>query len=170
MQERRAEVAFNKGLEAIARGEYLEALAYLETCMELERTSSSPRQLAAMSHYGLCLAMASDRLREAREICEAAVEAVPDQPDLYLNLGRVCLRQQDRQHAFRVFVRGLSINPRHAGLLSALRKLGFRQRPVVSFLPRRHPVNQLLGSLRATLFRNGRLVRRSLKKRTPKAA
>jgi Tfp pilus assembly protein PilF len=84
------------------------------------------------------------------------VEADPDRPDLYLNLGRVCLKQLDRAHAFRTFVRGLRLDPNHAGLIEALRRLGFRRRPVIAFLPRHHPVNQLLGSLRAAWMRHAR--------------
>ena len=170
MPERLSDSAFKKGLQAVAHGDFLEALAYFEACMELEQSSRSGLQLAAMSHYGLCLAMASDRLQEAREICEAAVEAAPDEPDLYLNLGRVCLKQEDRAHAFRTFVRGLRLDAKHPGLVAALRRLGFRQRPVVAFLPRHHPVNQLLGSLRAALGRNTRLVRRAGAARRSRAA
>ncbi|HZM70920.1 MAG TPA: tetratricopeptide repeat protein [Candidatus Cryosericum sp.] len=156
MPERRSESAFNKGLQSVARGDFLEALALFEACMEMEGRTRSPLQIAAMSHYGLCLAMASDRLRDAREICEATVESDPDRPDLYLNLGRVCLRQGDRAHAFRTFVRGLRLDPNHPGLVEALRRLGFRRRPVIAFLPRHHPVNQLLGSLRAAWVRRAR--------------
>jgi tetratricopeptide (TPR) repeat protein len=156
MPERPSENAFRKGLEAVARGEFLEALALFEACMALEPRADSPLPVAAMSYYGLCLAMASDRLQEARDICEAAVEASPDRADLYLNLGRVCLRQGDRAHAFRTYVRGLRLNPRHAALVDAVRRLGFRRRPVLGFLPRRHPVNRLLGSMRAALDRQKR--------------
>lgn len=165
MPESRSESAFDKGLHSVARGDFLEALALFEACMELEGNTRSPLQIAAMSHYGLCLAMASDRLRDAREICEGAVEAGPDRPELYLNLGRVCLKQMDRAHAFRTLVRGLRLDPRHPGLVAELRRLGFRQRPVIAFLPRRHPVNQLLGSLRAAWGRSARYRRRAARAR-----
>lgn len=170
MPDGRSESAFNKGLHSVARGDFMEALVFFEACMELEKRSGSPLQLSAMSHYGLCLAMASDRLREAREICEAAVESAPDRPEHYLNLGRVCLRQEDRAHAFRTFVRGLSLDPGHPGLVEALRRLGFRRRPVINFLPRHHPVNQVIGSLRAALGRTARAGRRIRSKRRATAA
>jgi hypothetical protein len=67
-------------------------------------------------------------------------------------------------------MRGLKIKPRHPGLVEALRRLGFRQRPVITFLPRSHPVNQMLGSLRASLERNVRRVRRASPLRRAKAA
>jgi len=170
MPDGRSDSAFNKGLHSVARGDFLEALALFEACMEMEQRSGSALQVSAMSHYGLCLAMASDRLREAREICEAAVESAPDRPDLYLNLGRVCLKQQDRAHAFRTFVRGLRLDPRHPGLVEALRRLGFRRRPIINFLPRNHPVNQMLGSLRDVLGRNIRPGSRNRATRRARAA
>jgi Tfp pilus assembly protein PilF len=104
-----------------------------------------------LSFYGLCLAVCSDRLEEARSICEAAVRAEFYNPDLYRNLGRVYLRAGDRLQAFGSFVRGLQLNPRHAGLLGEIRRLGIRKRPVVRFFPRSHPVNRILGRLRGHL-------------------
>ncbi|HKQ97149.1 MAG TPA: tetratricopeptide repeat protein, partial [Candidatus Polarisedimenticolia bacterium] len=114
---------------------------------------------AAMSYYGLCLAMASERRSEARDLCEAAVEAAPASAELYLNLSRVCVAQDDRAHAFRILVRGLRVDPKHPGLVEAMRRLGFRRRPVVTFLPRQHPINRLLGTLRS-VFEERRDARR----------
>lgn len=161
MRPQRSEDSFDRGLASMARGDYIEALACFEAAMAAggrapDSRRQESRRVAALSYYGLSLALASDRLTEARDICEAAVEVEPDRPDLYLNLGRVCQRQGDRAHAFRVFVRGLRLDSRHQGLVEALRALGFRRRPVVTFLPRHHPVNRLLGSLRAALHRRVR--------------
>jgi len=153
MAERHAEGAYRKGLEAVGRGDFLDALAYFEATLELAGGGSGRLPVAAMSYFGLSLAMASDRLAEARDICEAAAEAAPANPEMHLNLSRVCVRQGDRAHAFRTLVRGLRVAPRHHGIIEAMRRLGFRRRPVVSFLPRRHPLNRLLGSLRAVVER-----------------
>jgi tetratricopeptide (TPR) repeat protein len=156
MPARRSDSTYKKGLEAVARGEFLEALALFEACIEMEARGGTRLPIAAMSYYGLCLSLVSDRLAEARDICEAAVEAAPGEPDLYLNLGRVCQRQDDRAHAFRTYIRGLRIDPRHPALVEAVRRLGFRRRPVLGFLPRHHPVNRVLGSIRALLDRGSR--------------
>lgn len=151
MHERRAESAYRKGLNAVARGDFLEALAYFEATLELSGSRPGRLSIAAMSYYGLCLAMASERRVEARDLCEAAVEADPGTPELHLNLSRVCVVQGDRAHAFRTLVRGLRTDPRHPGLVEAMRRLGFRRRPMITFLPRQHPLNRLLGSLRTAL-------------------
>lgn len=169
MSTRRAERAFHKGLQSIARGDFLPALAFFEASMALQSPAAGTQAIAAMSYYGLCLAFATDRLPEARDLCEAAVEAAPGDADLYLNLGRVCERQEDREHAFRTYVRGLRLHPRHPGLVEALRRLGFRRRPVIGFLPRDHAVNRVLGSLRAAVLRRKK-TRGAARRRVPRAA
>jgi tetratricopeptide (TPR) repeat protein len=152
MQERQSESAFMKGLQAVTRGEYLEALAYFEASMQLgQRGSAGAPPMKYLSYYGLCLAMASERVREAQEICENAVRAEFYNPELYLNLGKVYLKAGRRRPAFGAFVRGLRLNPRHAGLIRELRRLGLRLRPVLGFLDRRNPLNRLLGRARASL-------------------
>ena len=169
MAERRAEGAYRKGLEALARGDFLDALAYFEATLELAGGEPGRLPVAAMSYYGLCLAMASDRLAEARDICEAAAEAAPTNPEMHLNLSRVCVRQGDRAHAFRTLVRGLRVDPHNPGIIEAMRRLGFRRRPVVAFLPRQHPLNRLLGSLRTVVERRS-TPRAGARRRSLKAA
>ncbi len=146
MSERLSENSFRKGLEAVSKREFLEALAYFEASMQLvRREGGAPPPMKYLSYYGLCLAMSGNRLRQALELCEGAVEAEFYNPDLYLNLGRVYLRAGDRGRAFETMVRGLQLNPRHTGLIRQIRHLGVRRHPVVGFLSRRHPVNRFLG-------------------------
>jgi tetratricopeptide (TPR) repeat protein len=150
MTERTSENAFNKGLSAVGRRDYLEALAYFEASMQLGKVSGTPPPMKYLSYYGLCLAMTSQRINEARRICEQAIEVEFYNPDLYLNLGRVYLKEGERGQAFGAFVRGLQLNPRHAALVRELRRLGIRRRPVLGFLRRNNPLNRMLGLLRAS--------------------
>ena len=141
--------AFNLGLDAVARGEFLEALAHFEASMQAQRrTAAGQPAMRTLSYYGLCLALASNRLREAREFCETAVEGEFYNPEMYLNLGKVYMRSGDRARAFGAFVRGLQLNPRDTALVRQIRRLGLRRRPVLGFLGRGHFLNRLLGQLR----------------------
>jgi tetratricopeptide (TPR) repeat protein len=149
MPEHQANTAFTRGLTAVDRGRYLEALALFETSMELTQRGGNPPPVKYLSYYGLCVAMASTRLHEAHDLCATAVHADPSDPDHHLNLGRVHLRMGDREQAFESFVRGLRVDRRHRGLIDAIGALGFRRRPIVAFLGRRHPLNRMLGQLRA---------------------
>ncbi len=150
MSERLSENALGKGLDAVSRGDFLEALAFFEASIDLTRGASALPPMRCLSYYGLCLAMASNRLKEAREICERAVQTEFYNPELYLNLGKVYVRCGDRRRAFSTFVRGLQLNRRHMGLIRQIRNLGFRRRPVLRFLKRAHPLNRLLGRLLAS--------------------
>lgn len=146
--------AFRKGLEAAARGDYLEGLAYFEASVHLARRHGDPAvQMKSFSYYGWCLAMSSNRLDEALSVCEAAARAEFYDPELRLNLGRVYLRAGDRGLAFGSFVSGLRLSPDHQALRREISRLGVRRRPVLQFLSRSHPVNRLLG-----LWRGGRQV------------
>lgn len=144
-----SEDLFRRGLVAVDRGAYREALDCFETALENARAAGT--EAAVMKYrswFGWSLAMCSDRLKEARHICEAAARAGFYNPDAFWNLGRVYLKGGDRSRAFGAFARGLRLNPRHAGLVEEIRALGIRRRPVVSFFRRSHPLNRLLGMLR----------------------
>ena len=149
MPEHQANTVFTQGLTAVDRGRYLEALALFETSMELTRRGGDSPQVKCLSYYGLCVAMASTRLHEAHDLCATAVHAEPSDPDHHLNLGRVHLRMGDREQAIESFVRGLRVDRRHRGLIDAFGALGFRRRPVLAFLGRHHPLNRMLGQMRA---------------------
>jgi len=142
-----SEKSFEKGLDAVERREFVEALVYFEASMELAQRGATTPPMKHLSYYGLCLAMAHGRVSEAIEICEGAVEAEFYNPDLYLNLGKVYLKSGDRSRAFLTLVRGLQLNPRHSGLVRLIRRLGVRRRPALRFLGRNHPVNLVLGRL-----------------------
>jgi len=143
-----SENSFRRGLEAIRRRAFREALAYFESAVRLARQSGEPVPMKYLSFYGLCLAVCSDRFEEASTICETAVRGEFYNPDLYWNLGRVYLRAGDRHQAYGSFLRGLRLNPRHKGLIGEIRRLGMRRKPIVRFFPRSHPLNRILGRLR----------------------
>jgi len=144
-----SENSYRRGLEAVHRRAFLEALAYFEAAVRLARRQGSDAvPMKYLSYYGLCLAVCSKRFDEARTICETAVRGEFYNPDLYWNLGRVHLRAGDRQRAFAAFVQGLRLNSRHAGLVGEIRRLGIRKRPMVRFFQRSHPLNRILGRLR----------------------
>jgi tetratricopeptide (TPR) repeat protein len=143
-----SENSFRRGLEAIHRRAFLEALAYFESAVRLaRRQDGAPVPMKYLSYYGLCLAVCSDRFEEASALCETAVRGEFYNPDLYWNLGRVYLRAGDRHQAYGSFVRGLRLNPRHKGLIGEIRRLGMRKKPIVRFFPRSHPLNRILGRL-----------------------
>ena len=143
-----AEESFRGGLDAMERGNHLEALALFEAALELEwRSCTATPQARYRSYYGLCLATRGERLREAVRLSREAVEMEGYNADLHANLGRVLLMAGNRREAHRTFVAGLRLQPGHAGITRELRGMGVRRRPPLPFLPRSHPINRVLGRL-----------------------
>lgn len=134
------------GIEAMRRGDYLAAMAHFDALLRRARQRPSHSDEAvALSFYGLALALHAPERKEALAFCERAAQVEFYNPDLYLNLARVCLIQGDRIRAADAIQRGLSLRPNHHGLRQAMRELGRRRDLVLPFLPRCHPINVLLG-------------------------
>ena len=147
-----SENSFHRGLRALNRGAFLEALVYFESALQLvKREGAAAAPVQYLSYYGWCLAACSDREDEARELCETAVRAEFFNPDMHWNLGRVYLVTGDRHRALASIERGLQLNPRHVGLKMERRRLGIRRQAVVGLFRRSHPVNRFLGRLRRRL-------------------
>lgn len=152
MSSRSAEMSFRKGLQALDHRLYLESLAYFESSLNLEEKSGNPApRMKYLSYYGLALSLAAGRTREAIEMCERALTVEFYNPDLYLNLARVYLSAGERRKAHKALCQGLRIEKRHTGLVSEMRRMGLRRRPVFGFLPRHHLLNRVTGRFSSRL-------------------
>ena len=63
-------------------------------------------------------------------------------------LARTCLLANDRKRAVQAVRGGLKIDRNNPHLVALYKELGIRSHPVLRFLDRAHPINQLLGRLR----------------------
>lgn len=126
---------------------YVDALPLFAKLLERE-----PRSARLRSYFGLCLAIAEKRFEEGLEQCQAAAKQEFFNPELYLNLARLHLAFGFKAEGVRFIRRGLMIDPSNEALRRAQRNLGARVSPVLSFLPRKHPLNRLLGRVRSRLF------------------
>jgi tetratricopeptide (TPR) repeat protein len=154
--------AVQRVIFAIDRGDTLHGLIALECSPELR---SVP---AAESYLGYCMARERGQIREAVRMCQAALNAEPNNPAHYLNLGRVFLLAQDKAKAIAAFWKGISKAPgveqgvlveraqrghsrEHGLILDELRRLGIRKKAPFASLHRAHPLNRVAGRLLATL-------------------
>ena len=149
MLVRPAEQSFNKGMEALARGEAVKALAMFEAAIRLDRKfrAAARPQPRYLSFYGLCLGLESHRWKEAVDLCREAVAAESYNPDLHLNLGRVLVAAGRRKEGWEALQRGAEVDEGHEGLKRALAAMGVRRRPAVPFLDRGHAINKVLGKM-----------------------
>ena len=147
-----------KAREAFERGQRLlqskDARAAVEALQEAEALAPDHAQIR--SALGLAVALEGRDFEAARTLCESAAKQEFFNPDLYLNLAKVYLAVGRRSEALRYLRRGQMIDPGHAAIREAITELGLRRLPILPFLPRRHLVNRMLGSVRS-LFGDGLL-------------
>ena len=143
-----AEEQYRRGRELLAAGQFGEALEHFRNAHNLDRANPRYR-----SFYGLGLALVERRFDRALELCRSAAKEEFFNPELYHNLARVHLAFGFKAEAIRYLRRGLMIDPGNGEMIHELRGLGMRRAPVLGFLPRRHPINRLLGRLRRSWVR-----------------
>ncbi len=145
-----AQDCFEQGRQLLDEGSARDALERFEAAFALD-----PENPRIRSYYGLCLGLVKRQYEKSLELCSGAAKQEFYNPDLYLNLARLSLAFGFKAEGMRYLLRGRMIDPAHPGIGEALSQLGFREEPVLKFLPRRHPINRWLGSARY-LVRRGR--------------
>ena len=98
-----------------------------------------------LSYYGLCLALADNRIQKGTLLCKMALEMDKFQPELYLNLGLIYLNDNQKSKAIKTFRKGLDYAGKNDEIVEELIKLGARRNPPIPFLPRSNFINKHLG-------------------------
>ncbi len=138
-----AEDHFRQGRDALAGGAAPDALEHFRSAHQIDRANPRYR-----SYYGLAIGVVERRFDRALELCRSAAKEEFFNPDLYHNLARVHLAFGFKAEAIRYLRRGLMIDPANSAMHEDLRELGTRSRPPLGFLPRRHPLNRMVGQIR----------------------
>jgi Flp pilus assembly protein TadD len=141
------ESLYERGARCLVEERFDEAL---ESLAEAHRMD--PENARVQSLLGVATARSGGSFEAARSLCEDATKREFDNAELYVNLARVYLGYGRRQEALRYLRRGQMIEPQHPAVLCSLSELGSRRPPVCRFLPRKHPLNRLLGTLRSRVF------------------
>ena len=132
------EALFKKGLESLARNEWTAALACFEKAVGLLNIPIHNSFLA------LCIARERGQTNKAVALCRETLEAEPDNPVLYLNLGKIYLMQGKTEEAIEVYRKGLSQGANEE-IIAELGRIGTRRPPPLSFLSRDNLLNKYLG-------------------------
>jgi tetratricopeptide (TPR) repeat protein len=153
MINQRAENSFREGRQLLDAGRPRDALTFFKSAMTLDELECEQGhgQARYRSYYGLCLCLTRNGMRDALLHCRKATETENFSPDLWWNLGRVALAVRHNGEAYRAFEQGLRCESNHLGILRDIKRLGIRRPPTLSFLPRGHALNVVLGRLRAKL-------------------
>ena len=147
MSNKAAEGSFQRGLHALrARGRETEALALFEAALTLDaRANGNSGEAKYRSYYGMALGLFGGKIRQALPLCRKAAEEEFYNPEIWKNLGKLEMEAENKVEAHEAFVRGLRLAPGDAELRQLLVILGRRRKPILSFLPRKHPLNVMLG-------------------------
>ncbi|HJX30040.1 MAG TPA: hypothetical protein VJ885_19220 [Thermoanaerobaculia bacterium] len=135
-----------RGVELCREGDWERGLAYLGRIAEGDRASGLPGIFYSYLGYGI--AFRQKRVQEGLKLCRHAVKVQFYEPENYVNLTRTLLLAGERPAAVRAVLDGLKVDRNHDELLALHRELGIRQLPVLPFLSRSNPLNQLLGKVR----------------------
>jgi tetratricopeptide (TPR) repeat protein len=100
---------------------------------------------AAMSYYGLCIAMIRRKYSDAVRCCQISVNSNMFEPDHRYNLAMVFLERGDRRGAVETLNAGLRLRPNHTQIHRLFNEIGRRRPPVLPFLSRGNPLNVWLG-------------------------
>jgi tetratricopeptide (TPR) repeat protein len=147
-----SEVAWRNGLVSLERRSYKESIALFQQAIDLERQEGAKNpKMKFVSFLGLALTLSQGKSEEGLRLCEQAVKREFFDPDLYCNLGIVYLRNRLKAQAFEAFQKGLNLKSGHARILDELERYDRRCNPVLTFLPRGHYLNRLLGRVRFRL-------------------
>lgn len=140
---------FRRGLRAFREGRAARAREDFERAMSAEKRGGVVRpSMRSLSYYGLSRALAEGVSREALEACERAALWDDFDADLMANLGWIYLLANRRTSALAALERGLRLDSENRRLRALLARAERRSRPVLSMLPRAHPLNRVLGRLR----------------------
>jgi len=136
----------------LMKGNYKSAYAVIQRAFVM-----CPDDPFVISFYGSLQAIVDRKHRSGVDNCTKAIAMVQKSagtmgkemlfPVLYLNLGRAYIAAGRKKNAVIAFNQGLHYDPRHAAITKELRKLGMREKPLVSFLGRSNPVNKYLGKV-----------------------
>ena len=144
-----ADDLYRQGLAALVLQRPEEALWCFRSALKLYRSAGALPSWRCLSYFGLSLALSNSGMPEALRACETALKNDKYDGELYLNLGKVYLVAGRRGKAIQTFERGIEREADHAALRAALREADRRGKPVISLLPRNHPLNVYLGKARA---------------------
>ncbi len=143
-------------------------IAYFREIKHLVRTGCGPRALDATrkalaefpedplmtSYHAYLTATVDNDYDRAVELCREAVKRLKESgatafdfpyPLFHLNIGRAYLKANMKKDAVESFQKGLSFDPRNRDIVSELKRLGMRKRPIFPSLSRSHPLNKYPG-------------------------
>ncbi len=141
-QQREAEQICLQGIELCDEGDIAEAHKLFLKAYEKDATSPK-----IQSWLGYTTGLVEKKVARGLELCRKAVDSnVPDVM-FFRNIGKLYLLMSNKRAAIGAFSKGLQIDKGNRSILAEWKLLGFRRKPLFSFLDRSHWANKYAGKL-----------------------
>ncbi|PYQ53598.1 MAG: hypothetical protein DMF59_01520 [Acidobacteria bacterium] len=147
--------AVNAGIAATERGDFENALRVFSAVYQNVPADKMP---AGLSSYGLCLARVEGKRKMAADLCQKAIKLQAYEGKHWANLIRVYIVAKNRRKAVETLDDSLKKLRNDPELLRVRKEIGYRQAPMLTFLPRRNPINKAFGLYAARLARRGKII------------
>jgi tetratricopeptide (TPR) repeat protein len=147
--------AVNAGIAATDRGDYQSGLKIFSAIYQGVPPDKMPDGLSA---YGLCLARVEGKRKMGAELCQKAIQLQSYEGKHRANLVRVYITAKNRKKAVETLddsMRRLRNDPE---LIRVRNEIGYRQAPMLTFLPRRNPINKFFGIYAARIGRRWKII------------
>jgi len=132
-----------EGMILVDRGQMDQAKKLFESYLETNLDSA-----LALSFVGMLRCVVDGKVDHGLDLCQRALRKDQRESLCYLNLSKVYLASGDRYSCVRTLHRGLKIRSPHREYLLIFHKtIGVRRPPILRFLSRNNPLNNLLGRL-----------------------
>ena len=147
--------AISVGIAATERGDYQSALKIFSAVYTTVPADKMPDGLSA---YGLCLARVEGKRKMAADLCQKAIQLQSYEGKHRANLVRVYITAKNRKKAVETLddsMRRLKNDPE---LIRVRQEIGYRQAPMLTFLPRQNPINKFFGIYASRLARRSKII------------
>jgi len=132
-----------EGMILVDRGQLDQAKKLFVNYME-----ANPDSALALSFVGMLRSVVDGRVDDGVDLCQKALRKDSRESLCYLNLAKAYLTRGDRYACIRTLHRGLKVRSPHREYLLVFHKtIGVRRQPIIRFLSRNNPINNLLGRL-----------------------
>ena len=143
-RERRARSEYDLGLALFKKKQFRSAMRHFSQA-EHKCSRDDVHLQCYKSWHGLSLVYSGDI--SGLNLCRHAASNEHIDATVFQNLALAELKLRHRKRACAAVKRGLSVDPKHRGLLKLRRTMGTRRQPCLVFLDRNNPLNKWLGKI-----------------------
>jgi tetratricopeptide (TPR) repeat protein len=148
MNQKDREILFKRARVALNQGRLTEAANMFAALAD-----DCDHDARFLSYRGLLLAIRERRVSEGTEMCKRAIALASSEAEMYLNLARLYTSTGQRQNAVTTLRRAIRAGAKNKAVMQEIQRLSPRALPPIKSLHRDHVLNDVLGKLRARLFR-----------------